>query len=179
MTGFGMPERGSDRALLHAAIVIVVGILATSLPLTQILALIPLRNLLKNELHVDRAANAAFFFWLTFPWFLKPIFGIVTDAFPLFGSRRRSYILIGTSLAILAWFAMIVTPHQYGKLLFVAILINIFMMMVSTVVGGYLVETAQAIASSGRLSAIRMFVQQGSYIISGPVAGFLASIAFG
>jgi MFS-type transporter involved in bile tolerance (Atg22 family) len=52
-------------------------------------------------------------------------------------------------------------------------------MMVSTVVGGYLVETAQAVSGSGRLSAIRMFVQQGSYIISGPVAGFLASIAFG
>jgi len=171
--------RDANKALLHASIVIIFGILATSLAQTQLLAIIPLRNLLKNELHVDRSANAAFFFWLTFPWFLKPIFGIVTDAFPLFGSRRRSYILISTSLTVLAWFAMIVTPHEYGKLLFVALVINTFMMMASTVVGGYMVETAQAISGSGRLSAIRMFVQQGSYIISGPVAGFLASIAFG
>jgi hypothetical protein len=172
------PEE-AKKALFHAAIVIVAGILATSLAQTQLLAIIPLRNLLKNELHVDRAANAAFFFWLTIPWFLKPIFGIVTDAFPLFGSRRRSYILITTMLTVTSWLAIIVTPHRYGALLLVCLLINTFMMMASTVVGGYMVETAQAISGSGRLSAVRMFVQQGSYIISGPVAGFLASIAFG
>jgi len=169
----------AQKALFHAAVVIVAGILATSLAQTQLLAIIPLRNLLKNELHVDRSANAAFFFWLTVPWFLKPIFGIITDAFPLFGSRRRSYILISTSLTVMSWLAILVTPHRYGALLFVCLLINTFMMMASTVVGGYMVETAQAISGSGRLSAIRMFVQQGSYIISGPVAGLLASIAFG
>ena len=172
------PEN-AKRALLHASIVIAVGILATGLPLTHVLALIPLRNLLKNELHVDRSANAAFFFWLTFPWFLKPVFGFVTDAFPLFGSRRKSYLLISTALSMISWLGIIVTPHRYGALLLVCVLINIFMMMASTVVGGYLVETAQAVSGSGRLSAIRMFVQQGSFIISGPVAGFLASIAFG
>jgi MFS family permease len=179
MTAASNPQEKPGKALLHAAIVIIFGALATSLPLTHILALIPLRNLLKNELHVDRTANAAFFFWLTFPWFLKPIFGIVTDAFPLFGSRRKSYLLISTSLAVLSWFAMIATPHRYNPLLEVCVAINIFMMMASTVVGGYMVETAQAISGSGRLTAIRMFVQQGSFIISGPVAGFLASIAFG
>jgi MFS family permease len=171
--------KDAQKALLHAAIVIVAGILATSLAQTQLLAIIPLRNLLKNELHVDRAANAAFFFWLTIPWFLKPIFGIVTDAFPLFGSRRRSYILITTALTVVSWLGIIVTPHRYGALLFVCLLINTFMMMASTVVGGYMVETAQANSGTGRLSAVRMFVQQGSYIISGPVAGFLAGIAFG
>ncbi len=171
--------KDANKALLHAAIVIVAGILATSLAQTQLLAIIPLRNLLKNELHVDRAANAAFFFWLTIPWFLKPIFGIVTDAFPLFGSRRRSYILIAATATVISWLGIIVTPHRYGALLFVCLLINTFMMMASTVVGGYMVETAQANSGTGRLSAVRMFVQQGSYIISGPVAGFLASIAFG
>jgi predicted MFS family arabinose efflux permease len=171
--------KDANRALLHAAIVIVAGILATSLAQTQLLAVIPLRNLLKNELHVDRAANAAFFFWLTIPWFLKPIFGIIIDAFPLFGSRRRSYILVTTAATVISWLGIIVTPHRYGPLLFVCLLINTFMMMASTVVGGYMVETAQANSGTGRLSSVRMFVQQGSYIISGPVAGFLASIAFG
>jgi len=51
----------TQRTLTHAAIVVSVGVLATSLAQPQILAGIPLENLLKNELHVDRAANAAFF----------------------------------------------------------------------------------------------------------------------
>jgi hypothetical protein len=39
------------------------GVLATTLAQTQVLARLPLQNLLKNELHADRTANTAFFFW--------------------------------------------------------------------------------------------------------------------
>jgi len=59
------------------------------------------------------------------------------------------------------------------------IVINTFMMVTSTVVGGYMVETAQASSGSGRLTALRQFVQQGCWIVNGPAAGYLASIAFG
>jgi hypothetical protein len=168
-----------DRALTYAALVIVAGVLATTLAQPQVLARLPLQNLLKNELHVDRTANAAFFFWAGLAWYLKPFAGILTDAFPLFGSRRKSYILISASLAALSWLALIVTPHDYRKLLFVVIVINTFMVVASTVVGGYMVETAQANSGSGRLTAIRQFVQQACLIVNGPVAGYLASIAFG
>jgi hypothetical protein len=124
-----------DRALVYAALVIIAGVLATTLAQTQILARLPLQNLLKNELHADRTANAAFL--------------------------------------------LIVTPHEYRALLFVVIVINTFMMVTSTVVGGYMVETAQASSGSGRLTALRQFVQQGCWIVNGPAAGYLASIAFG
>ena len=170
---------GPDKALKYAALVIVAGVLATTLAQPQVLARLPLQNLLKNELHVDRTANAAFFFWAGLAWYLKPFAGILTDAFPLFGSRRKSYILISATLAALSWLALIVTPHDYRKLLFVVIVINTFMVVASTVVGGYMVETAQANSGSGRLTAIRQFVQQACLIVNGPVAGYLASIAFG
>src|SRR5271166_5751926 len=147
-----------DRAFTYAALVIVVGVFATTLAQTQVLARLPLQNLLKNELHVDRTANAAFFFWAGLAWYLKPFAGIVTDAFPLFGNRRKSYILLSASLAALAWLALTVTPHTYRDLLFVAIIINIFMVVTSTVIGGYMVETAQATSGSGRLTAVRQFV---------------------
>jgi hypothetical protein len=171
--------QGPDKALRYAALVIVAGVLATTLAQPQVLARLPLQNLLKNELHVDRTANAAFFFWAGLAWYLKPFAGILTDAFPLFGSRRKSYILISATLAALSWLALIVTPHDYRKLLFVVIVINTFMVVASTVVGGYMVETAQANSGSGRLTAIRQFVQQACLIVNGPVAGYLASIAFG
>ncbi|MDR3512583.1 MAG: MFS transporter [Caulobacteraceae bacterium] len=169
----------SDNALLHASIVIVVGVLATTLAQTHVLARLPLQNLLKNELHVSRAANAAFFFWAGLPWYFKPLAGILTDAFPLLGSRRRSYILIATTLGVLSWIGLYFTPHQYNQLLYVCIVANTFMVVASTVVGGYMVEVAQAASGSGRLTAIRQAVQQACLIINGPSAGYLASIAFG
>jgi type IV secretory pathway VirB2 component (pilin) len=171
------PESGKH--LFNAAIVIAIGVLGTVLALPHVLGRLPLQNLLKNELHVDRAANAAFFFWMTFVWYFKPFFGIVTDAFPLFGSRRKSYMLIGASLATLSWAGLYFTPHQYNKLLWVCVAINLFMMATSTVVGGYMVEVAQADSGSGRLTALRNFVEQFCWVITGPTAGFLASIAFG
>ena len=42
-----------------------------------------------------------------------------------------------------------------------------------------MVETAQATHGSGRLTAIRQFIQQACLVINGPAAGYLASIAFG
>ena len=52
-------------------------------------------------------------------------------------------------------------------------------MLVSTAVGGYMVEIARASASSGRLTSVRNAVEQVSYIISGVVSGYLAGIQFG
>jgi hypothetical protein len=179
MSASAESDPSPDRALKYAAIVIVAGVLATTLAQPQVLARLPLQNLLKNELHLDRSSNAAFFFWAGLAWYLKPFAGIVTDAFPLFGNRRRNYILLSASFSALAWLALTVTPHDYRNLLLVAIIINVFMVVSSTVVGGYMVETAQAISGSGRLTAIRQFVQQACAIVNGPVAGYLASIAFG
>jgi len=169
----------SRKAFFHAAIVIVVGVLATTLGQSQTLGRIPLQNLLKNELNVDRTANAAFFFWIGLAWYFKPLAGIVTDAFPLFGSRRRSYILVSAILATACWIGLAFTPHEYRALLVVSIAINTFMVVASTVVGGYMVETAQATSGSGKLTAIRQAVQQVCALIYGPGGGFLAAIAFG
>lgn len=79
----------------------------------------------------------------------------------------------------MCWIALAFTPHAYSALLGVCIGINTFMVVASTVVGGYMVETAQATSGSGKLTAIRQFVQQVCTIIYGPGGGVLAAIAFG
>jgi predicted MFS family arabinose efflux permease len=171
---------GTDRStVLAAALVIAFGVLGTTLAQTQILGRIPIQNLLKNALHVDRASNAAFFFWIGIPWYLKPLFGVVCDAFPLFGSRRKHYLLIGAGLAALAWFALAITPLRYEPLLMVCLLINFAIIIASTALGGYMVEVAQSSASAGRLTAVRNFMQQFSFVVTGPLGGYLATVAFG
>ena len=173
------PHEKGGHPLLYASIVIVVGILGTTLAQPQVLGRIPIQNLLKNELHVDRAANAAFFFWIGLAWYFKPFFGIIADAFPLFGSRRRSYMIIGAAFGTLSWAGLYFTPHQYSRLLWVCIAIDFFMVITSTVVGGFMVEAAQASSGSGRLTSVRNAVEQFSILVAGPAAGFFASIAFG
>jgi len=172
-------RKEDNKALLSAAIMIAVGVVAVTLAQPTILGVIPIRNLLKNELHADRAATAAFFFWIGLAWYFKPFAGIVTDAFPLFGSRRKSYLLLAGTLATLSWVALYFTPHQYNKMLWTCSIIEVFMMITSTVLGGYMVETAQAASGSGRLTAVRNLFEQFSILVAGPAAGFLGSVAFG
>src|SRR5271165_5297827 len=147
-----------DRNLLHLALIIVFGIFATTLPQPQALGKLPLQFLLKNEVGVTREQMAAFFFWCGLAWYLKPFAGILTDAFPLFRTRRRHYLLFSSALTALSWIGMGFLPHTYASLLLGAMIVNLFMVMASTVTGAYLVEAGQRMSATGRLTALRMVV---------------------
>ncbi|HXA79706.1 MAG TPA: MFS transporter, partial [Opitutaceae bacterium] len=154
------------------------GMIATTLAQTQGLGRLPLQNLLKGHLLVTREQMAAFFFWCGLPWYCKPVAGLLTDAFPLFRTRRRWYLLISSVLACGSWFALGLVPHTYQALLYGAIVVEAFLVMASTVVGGYLVEAGQALQATGRLTAIRMVVMNACVLVQGPISGLLASGAF-
>lgn len=172
------PQTQSNRALMFAVIVVVVGVLATSLPQTQGLGVVPIRNLLKNAMHATRESTAQFVFWATLPWYFKPLVGMVQDAFPMWGTRRKSYMLVGSVLSTAAWLALEFTPYEYHAFLIACLAINFAMMVTLTAVGGYMVEIARASASSGRLASVRNAVEQGTYIVSGVGSGYLAGINF-
>src|SRR5271155_2079771 len=106
-----------NRNLLPMALIIVFGIFATTMPQTTALGRLPLQFLLKNELNVTREQMAAFFFWTGLAWYLKPLAGILTDAFPLLGTRRRHYLLFSSVLTAIGWICMNFIPHRYGSLL--------------------------------------------------------------
>ncbi len=171
------PARTS--AFWPAATLVVVGIISTSLAQEQALGRLPLQNLLKNELHASRTASSAFFFLAGLAWYFKPVAGILTDAFPIFGSRRKTYLMLAASLGALVWLSVIFVPHRYDALLLIMILLGLFMMLTSTVVGAILVETAHASNGSGRLTALRFTVQYCCSIVAALGGGYLASLQFG
>jgi MFS family permease len=166
-------------AFLPAAVLIVVGIFSTTLAQDALLGRLPLLNLLKNELHVNRTAASGFFFLAGLAWYFKPLAGILTDAFPILGSRRKTYLLLSASLGVAVWLSVLFIPHRYDALLAIMVLLGLFMMTASTVVGAVLVETARTSGSSGRLTAMRFFVQYCCSIVGALGGGYLASIWFG
>ncbi|HTC63233.1 MAG TPA: MFS transporter [Candidatus Saccharimonadales bacterium] len=171
--------KNSKRELLYAFIVVFFGITAVSLSQQNAISLIPLKNLLKNELNADRAATAGFFFWLGLAWYFKPFFGIFTDAFPFFGTRRKSYVVTGAILSVAGFIALIYTPHRYADLLAMCIAINVFMVITSTAVGGFMTEKAQSFKASGRFASVFQVAYQTAGVVGGPLGGILATVAFG
>ena len=60
----------------------------------------PVRSLL-NRGASSVAEIAAFGAILSLPWTFKPLYGLLTDFVPLFGTRRRSYLLLTTAVTVL------------------------------------------------------------------------------
>ena len=139
----------------------------------------PLKFLLKDQLHLSATAMAAWFSLAILPWSFKPIAALFTDGLPLFGSRRRYYLLIGAGLAGFLWLAMSMVPQTYKYLVTTAFAFNIMAVVTSAVVGGLLVEGGQTYGATGRLSSIRMTVANVVLLFVGPAGGFLASRWFG
>lgn len=58
---------------------------------------------LKDDLHLDPAETAFLTGFSALPWLIKPLYGFISDGVPLFGYRRRSYLVLCGILGALCW----------------------------------------------------------------------------
>src|SRR5215813_6657126 len=116
----------------------------------QIVGLIyqPINYYLK-EVHAWTPVQVtAFLTVFNLPWIIKPLYGLISDFVPLFGYRRKSYLIIANLLAAGAylWAARSETPSH----LLVALLLTAYGMAISsTLCGALLVENGQRFGVSG------------------------------
>src|ERR1051325_10309527 len=112
---------------------------------------LPLKFLLKNELHKDQTQVSFFLFLSQFTNYIKPLAGILTDAIPVFGTRRRHYALIGFFMCGLFWGVMTIVPATYISLLITYAFVHVFIVLISTTLGGVMVEGGTRFHATGRL----------------------------
>src|SRR5258707_14417982 len=80
---------------------------------------------------------------LNFPWIIKPVFGLVSDFIPLFGYRRKSYLILSSICGVgaYAWIARLAEPGEFALLL---VLTSYAMATSSTLCGALLAENGQS-----------------------------------
>ena len=86
---------------------------------------------------------AAYFAVLNFPWVIKPVFGLVSDFVPLFGYRRKSYLIIA-SLCAVGGYAVIARQADPAAFALPLLLTAYAMATASTLCGALLAENGQA-----------------------------------
>jgi hypothetical protein len=165
-------------SLTRWAILIGAGVFATTMSQPAVLRL-PFQNLLKADLHVSREVMASFFALSTLAWYFKPLAGIFTDSVPLFGTRRKHYLILSAIIAGALYLIVGIVPRTYAAVLIAMIAVNCMLVVGSTVVGGIAVEIGQQARATGRLNSARYFVMNACTLIGGPLGGFLAARAFG
>jgi predicted MFS family arabinose efflux permease len=138
----------------------------------------PFKVLLKEQLHFSAEQVAQFLVVAMIPIYIKPFAGILSDAVPLFGTRRRSYLLIGLVCAAIFYTLLCVVPRTYWPLLVTYLGLSTFLTLTSTVLGGVMVEVGKRDHTTGKLSAQRLGITNIVRVISGPLAGWLATQAF-
>ena len=167
-----------DPRLWPIATVMAAGVFATTFVQLQGLGYLPFNHLL-TSMGLDSDKSATFFSLSMLPWTFKVVAGLIVDGVPLFGSRRRIYLLLSAITAVAMWLWMGLAPSNYNMLLILAIGMNTAIVFGSTTSGGLLVEAGQRFNASGRLSSLRVFAQNLGAAIGLPVGGLLATYALG
>ncbi|MBU7585898.1 MAG: folate/biopterin family MFS transporter [Nostoc sp. TH1S01] len=67
---------------------------------------------LKDELLLSPAEVSALLGVVALPWMIKPLFGFMSDGLPIFGYRRRPYLVLSGILGAVAWVSMATIVHS-------------------------------------------------------------------
>src|SRR5438105_7711255 len=93
------PQPHRDDTLARSMVLVGWGIFVSSITQTysSMLADLPIRDLLQERLGALKTST--FFAIAMSPWYFKPLAGLLSDAFPLLGTRRKSYMILGAVAA--------------------------------------------------------------------------------
>jgi MFS family permease len=107
----------------------------------------PLSYFLKQTYGWTAVQVTAYLTVLNLPWIIKPVYGIVSDFLPIFGSRRKSYLVIANlgAAAAYCWVTQLTAPSE---IVFALLLTAYGMAISSTICGAVLVENGQKFGAS-------------------------------
>ena len=162
----------------NIAMIVFCGIFVSTFAQTGNLGLYPFRFLLKDKLGEGPLRVALFMQLANMPWNIKIIAGIISDAIPLFGTRRRHYLIFSSLLAGLLWLITAIVPPHFVPLVIIAMSMNIALVFVSTISGGILVEGGQTFGVTGKLSAVRV-VAMNVASLGVPLGAVIAKMTLG
>src|SRR5260370_6683339 len=117
-----------------------------------------------------RVQVTAYLAVLNFPWIIKPLFGLVSDFVPLFGYRRKSYLIVSSICAVGAYagIARLTEPSEFALLL---VLTSYAMATASTLCGAPLAENGHSFRLSGMFVSQQWIWLYSAIIVSSSVVG--------
>jgi Na+/melibiose symporter-like transporter len=99
----------------------------------------------KDELHLSPADAGALLSFSSLPWLVKPLYGFLSDGFPLFGYRRRSYLFLSGLLGCMSWIAFGTIVHDTSSALVCVIASSASVAISDVVADSIVVEQSRVI----------------------------------
>jgi folate/biopterin transporter len=132
---------------------------------------------LKDDLGLSPAEVAAIMGVVSLPWVIKPLFGFLSDSLPIFGYRRRSYLLLSSILGCGAWAAMGTVVHSPLAATIAITLCSLALAVSDVIVDSIVVERirneSQSQANTGALQALCWATTALGGLVTAYLSGFL------
>ncbi|NDJ18092.1 folate/biopterin family MFS transporter [Myxacorys almedinensis] len=111
---------------------------------------------LKDELALNPAEVSALLGIVAIPWMVKPLFGFISDGLPIFGYRRRPYLVLSGLLGALSWVIMATIVHSAWAATSAIALGSLSVAVSDVIVDSIVVERArhESVSGAGSLQSL-------------------------
>lgn len=118
---------------------------------------------------------AAFFALATVPWMIKPVYGLISDFVPLFGRRRKSYLLLTSSTACaMGLLAGLSAEHTYWRLAILYTGMGLGLAFTDVLTDALMVENGKPRGLTGAFQSVQWAAITVAAILVGTLGGHLA-----
>jgi MFS family permease len=120
--------------------------------------------------------QVAYFFLLTaIPWFIKPLYGLTSDFVPLFGRRRKSWLLLSSSIAcVMAFIAGLDSAYSYWALAILYTAMGVGVAFTDVLTDALMVERGKPLGLTGPFQSVQWAAVTSASIVVGIVGGRFA-----
>lgn len=139
------------------------------------LARLAISFFLKDDLGLSPAQVSALMGVAALPWMVKPLFGFISDGLPLFGYRRRPYLILSGLLGAGTWVALATVVHSAWAATVAIALSSLSVAFSDVIVDSLVVERARSESASdaGSLQSLCWGASAVGGLITAYFSGFL------
>ncbi|MEH1841090.1 MAG: folate/biopterin family MFS transporter [Nostoc sp.] len=129
---------------------------------------------LKDELLLSPVQVSALLGIVFLPWMIKPVFGFISDGLPIFGYRRRPYLILSGILGTASWASLATIVHTSWAATLAIALGSLSVAMSDVIVDSLVVERARG-ESQGKAGSLQSLCW-GASAIGGLITAYFSGL---
>ena len=141
----------------------------------SVITAIALIYLQKDTLRLTPAEVAEIAFWLGLPWSMKMVVGAAADAYPILGSRRGAYLLLGALASLLGYLGLATMVETKTGYLLAMLLVTAGFMIQDVIADALSVQVAETEEEIGQVQTLGRVALLSGSISVGYLSGWLAA----